>query len=590
MIPRQGKPAEIPQLKHLPDPASLSAGNLQDVERFLDLSRTILNSAGEGPTRAAFLSETSGLLLRFSGADVLELRHRDGPLRYRWRAVWQPRIAFGFRLLNESNPRTELCLPERTTLEKLCRMVLNPSLRDEAERLTPGGSFWTNDATRLPKSLTVRNSTLPQIGKPRRDCRSLAIVPFFYSTSNRGILILMSAEPDLFLPHEIGHYEGVAQTLGLAQADRHAQWALRERMKEFTCLYGIARISDRPELNRAEKLQHIADLLPPAMQHPDIAAVRIDLDESTILTSGYRAGRYRRQADIIIRNSKRGTLEVVYLEGKLEHVEGPFLPEEIRLINEVARQIARLIEREEAELQKSTLELQVRRADCLATIGQLAAGVAHELNEPLGGVLGFAQLAKKSLHDARQAERDLDKIINTVMHARDIVQKLLSYSRPSKAERAEVCLSRIAEEVLAFFETRCAKAKITIVRWLPEDLPGVLADPVEMRQVLMNLIVNAVQAMKDGGTLSVTTSCDGRNLCLTVEDTGDGMSEEIRQQIFDPFFTTKQTGQGTGLGLSVVQGIVHAHGGTISVASTLGQGTRFDVRLPIISEPPQGEV
>jgi len=131
-----------------------------------------------------------------------------------------------------------------------------------------------------------------------------------------------------------------------------------------------------------------------------------------------------------------------------------------------------------------------------------------------------------------------------------------------------------------FLESRCAREGIKLVRQLSSDLPLITGDASQLHQVLVNLVVNAIQAMPSGGILTIETTRDKDEVLLSVQDTGTGMSEDVLKQIFIPFFTTKQVGQGTGLGLAVVHGIVTSHGGTIHVDSEVGQGTRFEVRLP----------
>jgi len=260
--------------------------------------------------------------------------------------------------------------------------------------------------------------------------------------------------------------------------------------------------------------------------------------------------------------------------------EGPFLKEERSLIDEVARQVGFIIERREDEEEKARLQQQLRHADRLATIGQLAAGTAHELNEPLGSVLGFAELIKNSHRLPKQARSDLEKIIEAALHAREVIRKLMIFSRQMPTQRAAVHLNELVEKGLTFLESRCAKEGIRMVREMDRDLPEIVGDASQLHQVLVNLVVNAIQAMPHGGTLTVRTLKRNGEAELVVEDTGTGMSEEILKQIFVPFFTTKQVGQGTGLGLAVVHGIVTAHGGTIEVESKVGKGTRFRVRLP----------
>jgi len=243
--------------------------------------------------------------------------------------------------------------------------------------------------------------------------------------------------------------------------------------------------------------------------------------------------------------------------------------------------VALIIERKQAEEDKVKLHDQLRHADRLATIGMLAAGVAHELNEPLGNILGFAQLAKKGDGAPRSIKQDIEKIETASLHAREIIQKLLVFARQTPPKKIQVDLNQIVKDGLYFFEARCAKQGVELVRKLSPDLPEITADPAQLNQLLVNLIVNALQSIPGAGKITVQTQSSDRQVCLIVEDTGAGMSEEVLEQIFIPFFTTKDVGQGTGLGLPVAHGIVTAHGGSINVESKIGRCTRFEIQLPI---------
>lgn len=527
------------------------------------------------------------MLLEFSLCDAIELRHRDSEITYRWEASRHPESVFDFEVLSGSKDiATAFTVRDSTRLGIPCRMVISKTYDPNLPCFTPNGSFWTNETCDIPKSLSQDDQeTDSSEADVDKFYHSLAIIPFEISSSNTGVLLLKSEHSGHFAPAEIESYELIAQTLGLAAADRHAQAMVRERVKELTCLYGIAQIADNLQLTREEKLQRIANLLPPSWQHPEIAVSRIDLDGHTYLTSGYRHGRYRQTADILVRGNRRGVVEVAYIEGKPELLEGPFLKEEISLIVEVARRIAAIVEREETESDRIRLQEQLKHADRLATIGQLAASVAHELNEPLSSVLGFAQLAKKNLANSQQVGSDLDKIIKTALHAREVIRKLVTFARQMPPQKTAVDLNYIVGEAVSLFELRCNREGIKLVQRLADTLPNIEADPMQISQSLINLVVNAIQAMPQGGTLTIQTTFDEENVSLIITDTGVGMDANTKRQIFDPFFTTKDVRQGTGLGLSVVQGIVASHGGLIHVKSSIGRGSRFEVRLPIKRMP-----
>jgi two-component system NtrC family sensor kinase len=333
-----------------------------------------------------------------------------------------------------------------------------------------------------------------------------------------------------------------------------------------------------------EIIQGIVGLLPPAWQYPEIASARIVLDEMSYAAEGFRECLQNQRAEIVVDGMPRGFVEVVYVEEKPGLDEGPFLKEERNLINAVARQVALVVERKEAEKEQLKLHNQLLHADRLATIGMLAAGVAHELNEPLGNILGFAQLAKKCPGLPDSAGHDIGKIETASLHAREIIQKLLVFARQAQPHKTHVNLNQIVQDGLYFFEARCAKEGIELIRLLSPDMPEITADPGQLNQLLVNLVVNALQSMSGTGKITVQTRYSNDSVYLVVKDTGIGMNRQILDKIFVPFFTTKDVGHGTGLGLPVVYGIVTTHGGKIDVKSKPGSGTQFEIQLPVTEQ------
>lgn len=495
---------------------------------FRDLLHGVLLQAGQGAPRAVFLRDLLRTLLDFSHSDKAALRFPEGE-------------------------RAIVCCLERGGLSEP-RFDLRVEVAGRCKTRIPGPSREQSSMLRLALSLGEEAA---------------------------GELRLWRAGDEPFTAAEIALLRGIPETLSLALAHQRAQWALRERVKELTCLYGIARIVEEPGLALDDVLQRIVGLLPSAWQYPDVTAAAIVFDSSRQANPGFRLDAQRQSAAVVVRGEARGVVEVVYLEKKPNVHEGPFLAEERSLIDEVARQVGLWVERREGAEEKARLQRQLRHADRLATIGQLAAGVAHELNEPLGGILGFAQLARKSPELPAQADADLEKIVNASLHAREIVRKLLIFARQMPAAKTNVDLNRVVTEGLYLVEARCATEGIRLERELDPALAGIVADPGQLQQVLMNLVVNGIQAMPGGGRLTIRTRNRPGGVVLSVEDTGAGMDEETLREIFNPFFTMKEVGQGTGLGLSVVHGIVSSHGGTIRVESEQGRGSRFDVDLPL---------
>jgi signal transduction histidine kinase len=383
---------------------------------------------------------------------------------------------------------------------------------------------------------------------------------------------------DQDLLRDVGH------ALAVAIAYHRVQAAQRERVKELTCLYEIARLSADRALSLKDFLERAVAVLPPSWQYPEIAAARITLDGLVCETPRFESTGARQRAVIPLGEGHEGCVEVGYRGERPPLDEGPFLREERHLIDTVARELAAVVTRLRVEEEQRVLQEQLRRADRLATLGNLAAGVAHELNEPLGAILGFAQLACRHPGLPEAAARDLEKIQAASLHAREVVRKLMVLGRHTPPRRERVDLNDVVNDGLCLLGARCARQGVDIVCELAPGLPPLVAERAQVQQVLINLAVNAIQAMAGGGTLRVATGRCAEGLFLEVQDSGIGMAPEIQARIFDPFFTTKEVGEGTGLGLPVVQGIVAAHGGRIELESRAGAGSRFRVHLPVPRE------
>jgi PAS domain S-box-containing protein len=230
------------------------------------------------------------------------------------------------------------------------------------------------------------------------------------------------------------------------------------------------------------------------------------------------------------------------------------------------------------------LEQQMRNSEKLASIGKLAAGVAHEINNPLGGILNcLYNLRKGSLSPARQEEY-WASMEHGVRRVQKIVRQLLDFSQQHEPEFSPSEINRIVEQVLVLTTHLFAPNRIELKTLLGTGLPNVMVDRHMIEQVLMNLILNAVQAMKSGGVLTIRTSVTEGICRVDVIDTGSGIPAAILPRVFDPFFTTKGEGEGTGLGLSVNLGIMERHGGKILVESEVGKGTTFTLCLPVSRE------
>ncbi len=243
------------------------------------------------------------------------------------------------------------------------------------------------------------------------------------------------------------------------------------------------------------------------------------------------------------------------------------------------------------------LESQLINTEKLASMGTLAAGVAHELNNPLGIILGFTDLLLEKFDKESQDYEDLRTIERHSLHCKQVVENLLSFARQGEGE-AEYCdINEAIDEIIGVVKHSLEMNNVKLRMKLSSDLPKVKGDVRQMQQVFLNLITNAAAAMKEGGDLEITTARDSGHgrVCVTVRDTGDGIREDHLEKIFDPFFTTKSEGEGTGLGLFVSHGIVTKYEGTITCESSTGDrtakpsGTTFNVTLRAKEKGPDDE-
>jgi two-component system NtrC family sensor kinase len=221
----------------------------------------------------------------------------------------------------------------------------------------------------------------------------------------------------------------------------------------------------------------------------------------------------------------------------------------------------------------------------LAAVGEMAAGIAHELNNPLTTVTGFSELVLDEMPAGSSSRQELEMILREARRASDVVRRLLDFSRQGERMRSRSDLNEVVDDVIALTSHLIRTNGVHLTLDLKRDLPWVSIDSNQMKQVLLNLIHNALQAMPSGGILTVSTAACKRDerdwVTMSVKDTGVGITTKDRDRIFEPFFTTKGNVGGTGLGLSVTYGIVTDHGGTIQVDTTPGKGSTFVVWLPL---------
>jgi signal transduction histidine kinase len=230
--------------------------------------------------------------------------------------------------------------------------------------------------------------------------------------------------------------------------------------------------------------------------------------------------------------------------------------------------------------------LQLVSSEKMASLGKLAAGIAHEINNPLGGILIYSSLLMEDLPDEDPKRQDLERIVQEAGRCKEIVKSLLEFARQTEPKRESIDINRAITDGLFFLENQALFHNIRITKRLDPSLPWVTGNAGQLKQVFMNIIINAAEAMHESGELTITTFSSTGLTSVFVEftDTGEGIPEENLSRIFEPFFTTKDVGKGTGLGLATSYGIIESHGGKIGVKSKVGEGTTFTIELPVGAE------
>ena len=259
--------------------------------------------------------------------------------------------------------------------------------------------------------------------------------------------------------------------------------------------------------------------------------------------------------------------------------------DELQELADSFNSMAYALKKRDQQLKDSTTK-RIMESERLALIGQLAAGVAHELNNPLQGIVAYSHLLLEKMPSADPRRDSIQKIVAQANRCTDIVRGLLDFSRQRKPQKKLYNVNLILQESIFWVEKQALFHNVQITKHIAENLPQTVVDPSQIQQVFINIIINAAEAMEGSGRLTLATRLDSDGEFIAVEftDNGCGINKEDLDNIFDPFFTTKEVGHGTGLGLAISYGIVKEHNGTLSVESEVGKGTTFIVRLPVINK------
>lgn len=357
---------------------------------------------------------------------------------------------------------------------------------------------------------------------------------------------------------------------------RNISQLLNERVKELNCLYEISKICQNYTQSLKVTINNIITAIPQGWQYPEQLKVYLIFDEENYGIKPKDKLAIKASSSIIINSVTRGKVIVYYEENKTLS----FLAEEQPLLDKIGIEISTFIERFEQRKKEELMAEKMRYNDRLTVLGELTAGIAHELNTPLGNILGYAELLNSSEVDLIK-KADIKKIISSAKNAREIVKRLMYFSCEMPQQFGLANINEQIEENIGLLQKQLIDNQVQLELNLAENIPLVRLDKLQFSQILFNLVLNAINAIETNGKITITTSLKEKNVVLRIIDNGNGMSEENKAKIFQPFFTTKPKGEGTGLGLAVVHGIVQNHKGTINVTSTLNKGTEFIIIFPI---------
>mgnify|MGYP000344929877 CR=1 FL=1 len=354
---------------------------------------------------------------------------------------------------------------------------------------------------------------------------------------------------------------------------------LKERIKELTCLYEVSSIivnNDYKELDKT--LYSIGLSLRKSFQYSKDAIVEIKSEPFHLISSALPKKGVFIESNIIIFNEPKGYIKVHYPVDKFAKTD--FLIEEIKLLKNVAINVGDLLERNAIRENEAVVKRKMEHADRLSILGEITAGIAHELNTPLANILGFAELLKGKEKSNTQTSNDLDKIINSAIFSREVVKKLMFFACEMPQNLGQTDIVPVIKDAINLLDATFRKSEIKYMVNLPNTPVMLKADTVQLTQVIFNLVLNAIYFSPKKGLITISLEEIENKITLKISDEGPGIAAYNVQKIFQPFFTTKAVGDGSGLGLSVVHGIIKSHRGSIDFQPNTPTGAIFIITFP----------
>lgn len=354
---------------------------------------------------------------------------------------------------------------------------------------------------------------------------------------------------------------------------------LKERIKELTCLFEVSSIivnNDYKELDKT--LYSIALSIRKSLQYNAHTIVEISSGPFHLITSALPKKTVFIECPINVFNDPQGFIKIHYPAEKF--VKKDFLIEEKKLLKNVAINVGDMLERVAIRENEAIVKRKMQHADRLSILGEITAGIAHELNTPLANILGFAELLKGKVTENTQNSQDLDKIINSAIFSREVVKKLMFFACEMPQNLGETNIVPVINDAMNLLDPTFTKNEVKYKVNLPEGEVLLKADTIQLTQVIFNLALNAIYFSPKNGLITITLEEGKKKITLKIADEGPGIPAENVQKIFQPFFTTKTVGDGSGLGLSVVHGIIRSHRGTIDYQPNNPTGAIFIINFP----------
>lgn len=358
-----------------------------------------------------------------------------------------------------------------------------------------------------------------------------------------------------------------------------AEEKLNERIKELTCLYAVSSFIANCNLDDLHPTLHaISRSLQGALLYSDEASVEIKVEENIFFAGDKSGEKVFLISAIKAFNVPIGSIKVGY--SKVKFTANSFLNEEKQLLHKVASEIGNLYERKQIIEKEVWSRRQVERADRVSILGEITAGIAHELNTPLANILGYSELLKEQFKTNKSALNDLDKIMNSAIYSREVVKKLMFFSCDMPHQMELTNIAPIIKDAISLLKPNFSKKAISCLVHIPDENIPFRVDSIQLTQVIFNLVINAIYFSPEKGTIHVYVTQNQTQIIIEISDEGTGIATEKGDNIFNPFFTTKPVGEGSGLGLSVVHGIVKSHKGSIKHKRNSPKGTIFTISFP----------